>query len=52
MVLSARVFGFSSFSLLLPQALMGVGAVAATLRDGQAVGRARTPAWSPARCSR
>ena len=30
MVLSARIFGFSSFSLLLPQALMGVGAVAAT----------------------
>ncbi|MGI3786202.1 MAG: ArnT family glycosyltransferase [Janthinobacterium lividum] len=29
MVLSARIFGFSSFSLLLPQALMGVGAVAA-----------------------
>ncbi len=28
MVLSARIFGFSSFSLLLPQALMGVGAVA------------------------
>ncbi|MGI3784060.1 MAG: glycosyltransferase family 39 protein [Janthinobacterium lividum] len=29
MVLFARIFGFSSFSLLLPQALMGVGAVAA-----------------------
>ncbi|WP_254678259.1 ArnT family glycosyltransferase [Curtobacterium sp. SGAir0471] len=28
MVLSARVFGFSSFSLLLPQALMAVGSVA------------------------
>ena len=28
MVLSARIFGFSSFSLLLPQALMGVGTVA------------------------
>lgn len=28
MGLSARIFGFSSFSLLLPQALMGVGAVA------------------------
>ena len=28
MGLSARVFGFSSFSLLLPQALMGVAAVA------------------------
>ena len=29
-VLFARVLGFSSFSLLLPQALMGVGTVAAT----------------------
>ncbi|MBA8794823.1 4-amino-4-deoxy-L-arabinose transferase-like glycosyltransferase [Friedmanniella endophytica] len=28
MVLSARLFGFSSFSLLLPQALLGVGTVA------------------------
>lgn len=28
MVLSARILGFSSFSLLLPQALMGVAAVA------------------------
>ncbi|MDO9378680.1 MAG: glycosyltransferase family 39 protein [Nocardioidaceae bacterium] len=28
MVLSARILGFSSFSLLLPQALMGVGTVA------------------------
>ncbi len=30
MGLSARIFGFSSFSLLLPQALMGVGTVALT----------------------
>jgi 4-amino-4-deoxy-L-arabinose transferase-like glycosyltransferase len=28
MVLSARLFGFSAFSMLLPQALMGVGTVA------------------------
>lgn len=28
MGLSARIFGFSSFSLLLPQALMGIGTVA------------------------
>jgi 4-amino-4-deoxy-L-arabinose transferase-like glycosyltransferase len=28
MVLSARLFGFSSWSMLLPQALMGVGSVA------------------------
>lgn len=30
MVASARLFGFSSFSMLLPQALMGVGTVALT----------------------
>lgn len=30
MGLSARIYGFSSFSLLLPQALMGVGTVALT----------------------
>ena len=30
MGLSGRIFGFSSFSLLLPQALMGVGSVAVT----------------------
>lgn len=30
MGLSARIFGFSSFSLLAPQALMGVGTVAVT----------------------
>jgi 4-amino-4-deoxy-L-arabinose transferase-like glycosyltransferase len=30
MVLSARIFGFSSFSMLLPQALMGVVTVALT----------------------
>ena len=28
MVLSSRIFGFSSFAMLLPQALMGVGTVA------------------------
>src|SRR3984893_13165643 len=28
MVLSARLFGFSAFSMLLPEALIGVGAVA------------------------
>jgi 4-amino-4-deoxy-L-arabinose transferase-like glycosyltransferase len=30
MVLSARIFGYSSFSLLLPQALMGIGTVGVT----------------------
>ncbi len=30
MVLSARIFGFSSFSMLLPQALLGLGTVALT----------------------
>ena len=37
MVLSGRIFGFSAFTMLLPQALMGVGAVAvlyATVRRG------------------
>ena len=28
MGLSARIFGFSTFSMLVPEALMGVGAVA------------------------
>ena len=32
MALSARIFGFSAFTMLLPQALMGVGAVAAAVR--------------------
>ena len=40
MVLSARIFGFSSFSMLLPQALLGVGTV------GLAV-RRRTPLVRP-----
>ncbi|MDJ0392213.1 glycosyltransferase family 39 protein [Rhodococcus sp. G-MC3] len=40
MGLSARIFGFSSFSLLLPQALMGVGAVATVYA---AVKRVATP---------
>ena len=30
MVLSARIFGFSSFSMLLPQALLGIGTVGVT----------------------
>src|SRR6476646_9374895 len=37
MVLSGRIFGFSAFKMLLPQALMGVGAVTvlyATVRRG------------------
>ena len=43
MVLSGRIFGFSAFTMLLPQALMGVGAVAvlyATVRrsSGPAAG--------------
>ena len=43
MALSGRIFGFSAFSMLLPQALMGVGAVAvlyATVRraSGPAAG--------------
>jgi len=31
MVLSCRIFGFSSFAMLLPQALAGVGTVALTV---------------------
>ena len=52
MGLSGRIFGFSSWSMLVPQALMGVGAVAllyATVRRVVGLGRRR---WSPARCSR
>ena len=33
MVLSGRIFGFSAFTMLLPQALMGVGAVADAVCD-------------------
>ena len=43
MVLSARIFGFSSFSMLLPQALMGVGTFALLYAAVQAgpIGRHR-----------
>ena len=46
--LSARVFGFSSWSMLVPQALMGVASVAlaydlARRRFGRAAGLRRRP---------
>ena len=48
--LSARVFGFSSWSMLVPQALMGMGSVGARLRpDAPAVrprGRRLGAGWS------
>ena len=50
MTLSARIFGFSSWSLLVPQALMGVGSVAllhAAVRRwaGPVAGLWRAPRW-------
>ena len=39
--LSARVFGFNSWSLLVPQALMGVATVGVTVRGGPPVRRPR-----------
>ena len=48
MALSARIFGFSSWSLLVPQALMGVAAVGAALRRGAALGAVRPPGCSRA----
>ncbi len=50
MALSVRVFGLSSWSILVPQALDGVAAVGllhATVRrtTGSAVRRACSPAW-------
>ena len=47
--LSARAFGFSSWSMLVPQALMGVARVAlsTTWRGGGSAGRpAPSPGWS------
>ena len=52
MALSGRVFGFSSWSMLVPQALEGVAAVGAAVRGGAALVRPRRPASPPARCSR
>ena len=52
MALSGRIFGFSSWSMLAPQALMGVGSGRAAVRDGPARRPAPRPACSPAPCSR
>ena len=50
--LSVRVFGFHSLSMLVPQALMGVAAVALVYDLTRRALRARRPASSPASCSR
>ena len=46
MALSARIFGVNSWSILVPQALMGVATVGAALRDRAALVR---PGRRPAR---
>ena len=51
MVLCARIFGFSSWSLLVPQALMGVASVA-LLRAAVRRWAGPARACSPARCWR
>ena len=40
MALSVRLFGLNSWSILVPQALMGVAAVGAAVRDACAAGSA------------
>ncbi len=42
--ISARIFGVNSWSILVPEALMGVGAVGLLYADGQAALRCRRPA--------
>ncbi len=49
MVASVRVFGLSTWSILVPEALMGVATVGCPLRRGQALVRARPPGCSPER---
>ena len=52
---SAKLFGFSPLSLLLPEAIIGVLAVAVlyvVLRDAGSGPRRRSPARSRWRCSR
>ena len=44
MEISARIFGVNSWSILVPQALMGVATVGVALRDGEALVRRRPPA--------
>ena len=52
MALSVRVFGLSSLSILVPEALMGVATVGGALRHRASAGSAPRPGCSPARCSR
>ena len=51
MGLSARIFGFSTWSMLVPQALTGVAAVGCCTRRC-AAGSAPPPGWWPAECWR
>ena len=50
--LSVRIFGLSSWSILVPQALMGVATVGLLYAAVQRGRRAGPPGCSPARCSR
>ena len=52
MALSVRVFGLNAWSILVPQALMGVATVGLLYADGAALVRRSGRACSPARCSR
>ena len=52
MALSVRVFGLSAWSILVPQALMGVATRRRSSSRRCGAGSARRPACSPARCWR
>ena len=51
MALSVRVFGLSTWAILVPQALLGVGSRRAAVGDGAALLRS-APVCSPVWCSR
>ena len=52
MALSVRIFGLNSWSILVPQALMGVATVGVLYADRAPLVRAGRRRCSPARCSR
>ena len=52
MGLSGQIFGFSSASMLIPEALMAVAAVGAALRRGRAASAGPGAGCSPGRSSR
>ena len=52
MALSVRALGLSSFSILMPEVLMGVASVGGPVCHRQAPVRRRRQGCSPARCSR